>query len=29
MKLGQQNMGFWQDMDALYKRSGNTEDPKQ
>jgi polyhydroxyalkanoate synthesis repressor PhaR len=31
MKLGQQNMGFWQDMDALYKRSGNTsgnpEDP--
>jgi polyhydroxyalkanoate synthesis repressor PhaR len=27
MKLGQQNMGFWQDMDALYKRSGNKEDP--
>lgn len=27
MKLGQQNMGFWQDMDALYKRSGNKEEP--
>lgn len=27
MKLGQQNMGFWQDMDALYKRSGNPEEP--
>jgi polyhydroxyalkanoate synthesis repressor PhaR len=27
MKLGQQNMGFWQDMDALYKRSGNTDEP--
>ncbi len=26
MKLGQQNMGFWQDMDALYKRSGNPDD---
>jgi polyhydroxyalkanoate synthesis repressor PhaR len=25
-KLGQQNMGFWQDMDALYNRSGNSND---